>query len=61
METQELAINGHTVMETLGIKQGQQVGKILSELMEKVTDRPHLNTKKHLIAIVEKMKPPQSD
>jgi tRNA nucleotidyltransferase/poly(A) polymerase len=60
METRDLAINGHMVMETLGIKQGQQIGKILNELMEKVTDHPHLNTKKHLIAILEKMKPLQS-
>jgi tRNA nucleotidyltransferase/poly(A) polymerase len=60
LKTRDLAINGYTVMETLGIKQGKQVGKILNELMEKVTDHPHLNTKKHLIAIVEKMKPPQS-
>jgi len=60
METRDLAINGHTVMETLGIQPGKEVGKILAELMEKVTDHPHLNTNKQLIAIVEKMKAPHS-
>ena len=60
MKPQDLAINGHTVMETLGIRQGKEVGDILAQLMENVTDHPHLNTEKNLIAIMEKMKRPQA-
>jgi poly(A) polymerase/tRNA nucleotidyltransferase (CCA-adding enzyme) len=33
-ETQDLAINGLTVMETLGLSAGPEVGKVLRELMD---------------------------
>jgi hypothetical protein len=55
-----LAINGDTVMEILALKQGPQVGKILSELTEKVTDHPRLNTEKQLIALLKNMKQTES-
>lgn len=60
LETRDLAINGRTVMETLGIAQGPKVGEILTQLTEKVIDQPHLNTQKQLIAIMKKMKRTQS-
>ncbi len=58
--TRDLAINGLTVMETLGLSEGPGVGKILRELMEKVIDNPELNTKSRLIAILEQKKAPGS-
>ena len=57
-KTQDLAINGHKVMETLGLSAGPGVGRILRELMEKVIDNPELNTKSSLIAILEQKKSP---
>lgn len=59
-KTQDLAINGLTVMETLGLSAGPEVGRILRELMEKVIDNPELNTKSRLIAILEQKKPSYS-
>jgi tRNA nucleotidyltransferase (CCA-adding enzyme) len=59
-KTQDLAINGLTVMETLRLSAGPQVGRILRELMEKVIDNPELNTKSRLIAILEQKKPSDS-
>jgi tRNA nucleotidyltransferase (CCA-adding enzyme) len=56
IKTQDLVINGHTVMETLGLSAGPEVGRILRELMEKVTDDPYLNTKRSLIALLEQKK-----
>jgi tRNA nucleotidyltransferase/poly(A) polymerase len=57
-KTHDLAINGHTVMETLKLSAGPEVGRILRELMEKVIDNPKLNTKSSLIAILEQKKSP---
>jgi hypothetical protein len=56
MKTQDLAINGNTVMETLGLSAGPEVGRILRELMENVTDNPDLNTKHSLIELLERKK-----
>jgi tRNA nucleotidyltransferase/poly(A) polymerase len=58
IKIQNLAINGNTVMETLGLSAGPEVGSILRELMEKVTDNPDLNTKRSLIALLEQKKSP---
>ena len=60
VDKRDLAINGDTVMEVLALKQGPQVGKILSELTEKVTDHPHLNTDNQLISLLKKMKQTES-
>ena len=56
IKTQDLAINGNTVMETFGLSPGPDVGRILRELMEKVTDNPDLNTKRSLIELLEQKK-----
>jgi len=53
--THDLAISGHKVVEILGISPGPNVGKILKELLEKVTDNPALNTEKDLIATLLSM------
>ncbi len=55
-KTRDLAISGLTVMGTLGLSAGPEVGRILRELMEKVIDNPELNTKSRLIAILEQKK-----
>ena len=55
-KTQDLAIDGHYVMEILGISPGKEVGEILEDLIEQVTDNPELNNKTQLSAILEKIK-----
>jgi poly(A) polymerase/tRNA nucleotidyltransferase (CCA-adding enzyme) len=56
LKTKDLAINGHTIMEILGLSPGPNVGKIANELMEKVTDHPELNTKEGLITLLKEKK-----
>ncbi|MFC1884434.1 CCA tRNA nucleotidyltransferase [Thermodesulfobacteriota bacterium] len=52
----KLAVDGRDIIRTLDIQPGPQVGNILKELMEMVTDRPELNSREKLISILEKMK-----
>jgi putative nucleotidyltransferase with HDIG domain len=51
-----LAIGGERVMELLSIEQGPYVGEVLKNLMEKVTDKPELNTFDQLSSLVKKMR-----
>jgi poly(A) polymerase/tRNA nucleotidyltransferase (CCA-adding enzyme) len=53
LKIEDLAINGHKIMQILGLSPGPNVGKIANELMEKVTDHPELNTKEGLIALLK--------
>jgi tRNA nucleotidyltransferase (CCA-adding enzyme) len=53
--TKVLTIDGKDIMERLCISPGPMVGKILNELLEMVTDNPHLNTKESLLDLSEKM------
>jgi putative nucleotidyltransferase with HDIG domain len=48
---QDLAIDGHDLMETFSLKPGPQLGKILQQLFEKVLDEPELNTKESLLEV----------
>ncbi len=48
----DLAINGHDVMEILGLKEGPQVGKILHYLYKHVLEKPQDNRKDILISIM---------
>jgi tRNA nucleotidyltransferase (CCA-adding enzyme) len=52
----DLAIDGHEVMEILGLREGPEVGRILEELLNKVTERPELNRKGDLTALVKQMR-----
>ena len=52
----DLAIDGCKVMEILNIAPGPEVGNILKQLVEKVTDNPELNTETELVATLEYMK-----
>jgi putative nucleotidyltransferase with HDIG domain len=53
----ELAIDGHKVMEVLGLNPGPLIGRILDILMEKVTDDPGLNTEESLVSLLRSMEP----
>ena len=53
--TRDLAIDGHTVMEVLGLSSGPEVGRVLDELMEMVTDNPRLNTRDKLVSIIKEI------
>jgi len=55
---QDLAISGSKVMEVTGLSAGPEVGRILKRLTEELMDHPEWNTRKRLMAIVRKMKPP---
>ena len=52
VKTRDLAIDGHKVMEILDLSQGPEVGKILKELLEKITDHPEWNTQERLITLL---------
>ena len=51
-----LAIGGAEVMKILNLKSGPDVGVVLNQLYEIVTDKPELNTRKTLSNILHKMK-----
>ena len=48
---QDLAVDGHVVMEITGHSPGPEVGRILRDLNEKVLDHPDLNTRENLTLI----------
>lgn len=48
-----LAINGHDVMQALGIGPGPQVGRILTNLREAILDDPELNERGKLLQTLE--------
>lgn len=52
----DLGVDGHTVMETLDLEEGPEVGRILKDLMEKVIENPELNTRARLISLLKKIK-----
>lgn len=49
---QDLAVSGHEVMETLGLKPGPEVGAILRQLLERVLESPELNRKETLLELL---------
>ena len=49
----DLKSAGQKVMEILGIEPGPEVGKILQDLLEIVTDQPELNNEYDLIRILK--------
>ncbi|TMF64932.1 MAG: CCA tRNA nucleotidyltransferase [Chloroflexi bacterium] len=51
----DLAIDGNDVMKELGIPPSPEVGRILNELFERVTDDPKLNTREHLSEIAREI------
>ncbi len=51
---EDLAIDGRTVMNVLGIEEGPEVGRILEEILEEVIGNPALNTRRKLKALMKK-------
>jgi len=54
--TRDLAIDGHEIMKILEMPSGPAVGRILADLMEKITDHPELNTREKLLGLLEEIK-----
>jgi len=52
---QDLAIDGHVVMEITGLSPGPEVGSILRDLNEKVLDHPELNNREDLAALLRRI------
>ncbi|MCC6711337.1 MAG: HD domain-containing protein [Candidatus Pacebacteria bacterium] len=55
MDVKDLAINGHDLMDKLGLKPGKQLGIILQTLFEEVLDNPAINTKETLLEKAQKL------
>jgi tRNA nucleotidyltransferase (CCA-adding enzyme) len=53
--TKILTVNGNDVMTHLGIRPGPAVGKVLTALLEAVTDNPELNTPEKLLALAKEV------
>jgi tRNA nucleotidyltransferase (CCA-adding enzyme) len=51
--TKVLTVNGHDVMTHLGIGPGPTIGKVLTALLELVTDNPEVNTRENLLTLAE--------
>jgi putative nucleotidyltransferase with HDIG domain len=56
LKARDLAIDGRNVMEILGLSQGREVGRVLEQLVDSVTDHPELNTKEELIGLLKQMR-----
>jgi hypothetical protein len=57
---QDLVINGADVMKIRGLSPGPEVGRILKRLSEDLMDHPEWNKRSKLLAMVKKMKLPES-
>jgi len=53
----DLKVDGNDIMRELGIPPGPEVGRILSDLFERVLDEPSLNTREKLIELARTMRP----
>jgi tRNA nucleotidyltransferase (CCA-adding enzyme) len=51
----DLAIDGNDVMKELGTAPGPEVGRILNELFERVTEEPKLNTREKLLELAREI------
>src|SRR2546426_7850181 len=56
----DLAIDGNDVMRELAIAPGPEVGRVLNELFERVTDDPSLNTRDRLLALAREIARPRA-
>ena len=54
-----LAVDGRDVMETLGVPPGPQVGSMLAQLLEEVTDQPEHNDRAWLLARLRQLGVPR--
>ena len=51
----DLKVNGTDLMQELGIPQGPEIGRIIGDLFERVTDDPELNTRESLLALARQI------
>ena len=51
--TRDLAVSGHDVMQTLGVRPGPIIGKVLEQLLERVLEDPALNQREALLPLIE--------
>ncbi|HTU63392.1 MAG TPA: hypothetical protein VMF89_33250, partial [Polyangiales bacterium] len=51
--TRDLAVTGHDVMTTLGVRPGPIIGKVLERLLERVLEDPALNQREALLPLIE--------
>lgn len=49
MSARDLAINGHDLMEVVGMKPGPGLGKVLAALLDEVIENPELNQREPLL------------
>ena len=56
LSIRDLAVDGGTVMRTLGLPSGPGVGRVLEQLLEAVLDDPSLNTRERLLARLEALR-----
>jgi poly(A) polymerase/tRNA nucleotidyltransferase (CCA-adding enzyme) len=56
MSIQNLAIDGHKVMECLNLPPGPKIGQILRTFQENITDDPALNTEEKLVEMLDELK-----
>lgn len=54
MSLKDLAVNGKDLME-MGIERGPQIGRILNELFETVTDSPEMNEREKLLNLARNL------
>lgn len=49
LSTRDLAVNGHDMVQQLGLSPGRQLGELLARLLEDVTETPEWNTREQLL------------
>lgn len=49
MSARDLAVNGHDLMEIVGMKPGPGLGKVLAALLDEVIENPELNQREPLL------------
>jgi tRNA nucleotidyltransferase (CCA-adding enzyme) len=55
LSVSELAIDGHALMQELGMKPGPELGRVLRALLEEVTEDPTLNERETLLERARKL------
>lgn len=50
LSTRDLAVNGHDLIQELGLRPGRVIGEMLDALLEVVTSDPSLNVREALLA-----------
>jgi hypothetical protein len=56
LSVRDLAVDGDTVMQAIGLPSGPEVGRVLERLLEEVLDDPALNTRERLLARLDELK-----